>query len=190
VKSKFLIGSLLAISTASFVSTATAAEVKTGYFVGVEIGSTSFDQHITSTYGYDETVSDSGGFRAIKGGMYLAENGRGYASIGTVSIDEGSYNIYEVGYDYLWYNNSNFIPFAGAALGYESMSFDDSDLDTISGITYGVELGAQYAMNESVDFEFGYKIKFNSNDVELFDGDVTYALENESNWYLGVNYNF
>ena len=194
---KIIMGAALAASL--LTTQAVAAEVKNGTFVGVEVGSTSYDlRSENKTFpNLSGTDSASGGSQSIKLGKYLGNMGRVYGILGRVNADGGDITNFGVGYDYLIYNNSDFTPFVGLTLGHQQFDIDGTNFD-ISGLTYGIELGVEYTLNKNFGIEFGYRVNLNDSKETLTirnssvyaDQTIDYTLEGAKIWYIGANYHF
>lgn len=184
MKKNLLIVAAIAIAATSVL----ASEVRDNAFVGLEIGSTSYDIKAEDLSNGDSlTLNDSGGSQSVKVGKYLGEAGRVYGFIGRVNADSASIQTYGVGYDYLIYNSSPVTPFVGATLGYQQIDLDNFNID-LSGMTYGAELGAQYVINKNIDIEAGYRMNFSSTDDTI--SNVKITIDDVNIWYIGFNYNF
>ncbi len=185
-----LIGASLLVLTVA--TSAIASEVKENNFVGLEIGSTSYDDTATiNSLDFSASDTESGASLNLIAGKYLGKSGRVYGTVGRVNTDGGTTTIFGIAYDYLIYNSSDFTPFVGATLGYQQIDLDDTSLD-FSGMTYGTELGVQYAINKNFDLELGYRYNFDSHDDSeiYYDYTINAEISNVRQWYMGVNYNF
>ena len=189
MKKNLLLASLLVFGATSLFAT----EVEHSAFVGLEVGSTSYDFKVEApsiSYSYSKSYSDNS--QSLKLGKYLGDFGRAYGTIGRVDADDATVITYGLGYDYLVYNSSDFTPFIGATLGYQQVDLDDASIVELSGLTYGVEIGAQYSINESFDIEVGYRMNFDSSDdtITVSGRSIKYTLDNTKIWYIGANYSF
>lgn len=187
---RIIIGAALA---ASLLSTqALAKDASTNGFVGLEIGSTSYDlKGVNQTTGVSASADDTGGSQSLKAGKYLGDAGRVYAVIGRVNADGADLQNYGIAYDYLIYNSSPITPFIGATVGYQSIDIDNSVVD-LSGLTYGLELGLLYEINQKFELELGYRHNFHSTDdtVVVSGQSLKFTSEKVSAWYIGANYKF
>ena len=205
MKKNIIIAAMIAVCTTSIV----ASESSNAWFGGLEVGSTSADFK-AEVAGLSLNTSDSGGSQSIKVGKYLGNAGRTYAIYTRYNTDSNvDLNSYGVGYDYLFYNSTSFIPFIGVNLGYfnyKASGLDaalagsgvtsSSDSINISGLTYGLNIGAMYEINKNFEIEAGARfIANNADDTVTFTNGVnSVALKGEIDkivqYYIGLNYNF
>lgn len=197
------------IASILLASGVVAAEVKNNWFGGLEIGSTKHE-YSASAFGTNVSEKDSAGTQTIKVGKYFGDMGRlavSYSRYNTeANVDTSSYGL---GYDYMFYNNSDFTPFVGINIGkvnYEATGLQaslvgtsvtaSSDTIDVSGAYYGANIGTLYEVHGNFDLELGLRfIKTTGDDsVILTSGaasvPVGFETDNATQWYIGVNYNF
>ncbi len=160
-----------------------------GFYVGADIGNTAIDMTIIVN-GISTTVDDDGGSQTLKVGYYFDENNRANAYYQNINMDGGDANRYGVGYDYLIGDNV-FKPYVGISLGNGSIKVDETTVD-VAGITYGAQVGLNYAINENFSAEVGYcYMKTNMEDsISGPGGTATFEIDTIKNWFLGINYKF
>lgn len=169
-----------------------------GVYVGVDLGKTKGEMK----YDYQDTafpadnengkVSDDGTSGTLKAGYYLNSNNRVYAAIHISNMDYTDTRNFGVGYDYL-IGSSTFKPFVGVMAGYTKNKItEDGDSIDLDGMYYGAQLGVNYALNNNLSLEAGYRYMKSNADYDLADGTESYKLELDyiSNWFVGVNYKF
>lgn len=160
-----------------------------GFYVGADIGNTAMD--MTTTFNGDKTtVSDDGGSQTLKVGYYINKNNRASAFYQNVNVDGGDAYAYGIGYDYL-IGDSAFKPFIGVQLGSGSVKVDGTTVD-ITGITYGIQAGLNYAVNENFSLEAGYRYTITNMEDSISGpgGTATFEIDSLKNWFFGVNYKF
>ncbi|MCF6309552.1 MAG: porin family protein [Sulfurimonas sp.] len=160
-----------------------------GVYVGVDLGNTKFDIE-ASAAGVTAGDSDSGGSQTLKVGYYFDANSRTSVYYQNINVDGGDAANYGIGYDYL-IGSSAIKPFVGGIIGYGTATDDSINAD-ISGLTFGGQVGVNYAFNENFSAEAGYRyMKSNMDDTVTVSGvDVKLEIDPISNWFIGVNYKF
>lgn len=161
-----------------------------GFYVGADMGNTAAELKATVNGNSAGSVKDDGGSQTLKLGYYLDKNSRAAGFYQHINMDGGSASTYGIGYDYLIGDNA-FKPFVGVLLGYGSMKVDGTPVN-ISGIIYGVQAGLNYAINENISAEVGYRyMKSNMEDtITGPGGSATFEIDPLKNWFIGANYKF
>lgn len=176
------------IVLASLLATGLMA-ADSGIYVGVDIGNTAVEMD-TTINGSKSTVKDDAGSQTYKIGYYLNKNNRVGAYYQRVNVDGGSSSSYGFGYDYL-IGNDALQPMVGVMIGRGSMTVDGTTVD-IAGITYGAQVGLNYAINENFSVEAGYRyLKSNMEDtISGPGGTAKLEIDPIKNWFIGANYKF
>lgn len=195
---KKIVASLLA----SGIITSSLVASNEGFYVGLDFGKTEvkvkYSESLSvpsfSYYSSESgTGTDDGGSQTLKVGYYFDNNSRANLFFQNINSDFSSNpKLYGVGYDYL-IGDHDFKPFIGAILGYGSAKDDDLK---ISGAVYGIQAGINYAFNENVSLEAGYRymksnMKYSESDTNtLYSYSYELKLDTLTNWYIGANYKF
>ena len=168
-----------------------------GVYLGADLGNTKADFKM---FIHDPNINfskkDDGGSQTLKVGYYFNSNNRIAAFYQNINIEDGNGDISGIGYDYL-IGDHELKPFAGVMAGYGSMDDDYFGFD-ISGAFIGAQLGINYAFNDNISIEAGYRyMKTNMNDTvavividlgEIRDLDI--EIDTLKNWFIGANYKF
>lgn len=206
MKKSLIVTSLLCVSLSGLF----AAETDNSWFVGGEFGGmnihtkTSGFANIPSlgynTSGTDKDTIDST-YEGIKVGKYF-EFGRVYGNFAYQNKkDDLSSYTFGLGYDYLFKNKSDFIPFIGLNVSYSKAkwSFEDAkilSLDKPDGFNYGPEAGFIYSLTKNTELEMGvrYMISDVKDTFSIDDGTNSASIKIESEkiiqYYVGLNYKF
>ena len=198
MKKSFILASILALSSTTLM----AVDAKNNWFTGLEAGKTKH-KYSASALGTSISGDESDSSVTLKIGKYLGSLGRIYGGYTAYNTDDNiDISSYSLGYDYLIYNNSNFTPFVGLNVGnvnYEEKGLQASiagsgltvnkDTIDISGVYYGVEVGALYEASKNLDIEIGIRLaKTTGNDAVTFSNGVDSAsinyngLKNQDNF--------
>ena len=157
--------------------------------VGIEVGTLKSDATATVNGVSGEGDLDTS-FQAIKFGKYY-EFGRLGASVGMMNKDRGTDGYFVGGaYDYMFYNNSQFVPFVGASVGY---SWNKANYDIgHDGFIYGIEAGLVYEASKEIDLEIGARyFKTNIEGSKTVSGvPVKIDVDSTTHYYLSVSYKF
>jgi len=206
MKKSLIVASLLCASLSGLL----ASEPNNNWFVGGEFGGmnvhtkTSGYANIPSlgynTSGTDKDTIDST-YEGIKVGKYF-EFGRVYGNFAYQNKkDDLSSYTFGLGYDYLFKNKSDFIPFIGLNVSYSKAkwSFENAEilsLDKPKGFNYGPEAGFLYSMTKNTELEIGvrYMISDVKDTFSINDGTNSASIKIESEkiiqYYVGLNYKF
>jgi len=96
-------------------------------------------------------------------------------------------------YDYMFYNDSAFVPFIGISAGYNWTTAEGAGLavDT-TNFTYGVQAGVVYELSKTVDLEGGVRyIKTSEDDSGTVPANyILVPTENIVQYYLSLGYKF
>ncbi|MDD2905060.1 MAG: outer membrane beta-barrel protein [Sulfurimonas sp.] len=167
-----------------------------GLYVGVDIGSTGLDgkAKTTSTSGsYEDDISENDASQTIKIGYYFNQNNRVTAFAQNINISGGDARLYGINYDYL-IGNHPLKPFVGALAGYGALEGDNGT--NITGNIIGAQVGINYAFNEHLSAEAGYRYMLSSMSGSYSETDfgVDYKtdvdIETAGNFFIGLNYKF
>jgi opacity protein-like surface antigen len=76
-------------------------------------------------------------------------------------------------------------------VGHGSLKVDGATVD-IAGAVYGAQAGLNYAFNENISAEAGYRyMKSNMEDsISGVGGTAKFEIDPIKNWYIGANYKF
>ncbi|MGI9503360.1 MAG: outer membrane protein [Geminicoccaceae bacterium] len=89
----------------------------------------------------------------------------------TLSAIRGTGSLY---FDFVGFNQSNILPYAGAGFGLASLEFDDGELeDDEIGLTAHGEIGVSFAAAQNFDVVFAYRFEWYDTDVGNVDDDIT-----------------
>lgn len=95
-----------------------------------------------------------------------------------------------IGYDYMFYNKSPFVPFIGANIAY---SWNEANYDIKhNGLIYGVSTGLVYELTKDVDLEIGARyFKSSIDGSKTVNGaKVQLDVDDVVQYYLSVGYKF
>ncbi len=88
----------------------------------------------------------------------------------TLSAIRGTGSLY---FDFVGFNQSNILPYAGAGFGLASLEFDDGELeDDEIGLTAHGEVGVSFAAAQNFDVVFAYRFEWYDTDVGNVDDDI------------------
>ena len=129
-------------------------------------------------------------YEGIKDTYYLNSNSRPYLEYQNIDSTDVIAGATTVGYDYL-IRSADVKPFIGAMLGFSSYILDDHSVNLANTI-YGAQAGINYTLDKKVSLDAGYRfIKSSMNEsIVLSNTSVNLELDNISNLYFGINYNF
>ncbi|WP_457748730.1 opacity family porin [Sulfurimonas sp.] len=177
-KSLGAVGLLLALS----VTGAMAAKVGDNT-IGVEFGSMKINSTYNTSLINSSNFSEDKTYESIKFLKYI-ENGRVGIIFGHENTkNDINANYMGINYDYMFYNNSKFLPFIGGTANYTRRKDKNSSF-TETGVSYGAEAGLLYMVTSEVDVEIGARYLMSNvsgNNVDI--DDLTQI-------YFGINYNF
>lgn len=184
MKKEILLASMMLMASTS----AMAAKVgESG--VGLEFGA--LKSNATSSVNGVKSDGDlSTTYEALRYGKYY-DFGRVGVSVGLMNEDKGTDGKFiGASYDYVFYNDSQFVPFVGASLGY---SWNEANYDIKhNGFTYGVEAGLVYELSKELDLELGARYsKANIDGSKVVSGtNVTVDVESVTQYYISLGYKF
>lgn len=76
-------------------------------------------------------------------------------------------------FDFVGFNQSNILPYAGAGFGFASLELDGNNLDDSEvGLTAHGEFGVSFAAAENFDVVFAYRFEWYDTDIEDVDDDI------------------
>jgi opacity protein-like surface antigen len=89
----------------------------------------------------------------------------------TLSALRGTGSLY---FDFVGFNQSNILPYAGAGFGFASLELDGDNLDDSETVlTAHGELGVSFAAAENFDVVVSYRFEWFDADLEDVDDDIT-----------------
>jgi hypothetical protein len=184
MKRKIILASLLVICGTN----AMAAKVgEQG--IGIEVGALKSNA-VSRVNGVESDGDLSSTYEALRYGKYY-DFGRVGASVGLMNEDKGTDGKFvALSYDYMFYNDSQIIPFIGAHIGY---SWNEANYDIKhDGVLYGVEAGGVYEVSKEIDLEIGARYsKANIDGSKVISGtNVTVEVDNTMQYYVSIGYKF
>ena len=127
-----------------------------------EIGDTQIGIEL-STYGQTTKVDD-GTYSITDGDLSFGRTlkvtnnfnfGRVGLYLGNAPKQENiSTTYFELSYDYMYYTDGDFTPFAGLVIGATFADFDGVD---ISGLNIGFQVGSEYKLSDNLELDFGFR---------------------------------
>ncbi len=101
------------------------------------------------------------------------------------------------GFDYIFKDFGEIMPFVGLQASYVKSKIDDTDLkdlgiDSLSGINLGINAGMIFPVMDSVEIEVGLRLLELELQNSVTKGTTQYEVELDggTQYYLGVNYKF
>lgn len=88
----------------------------------------------------------------------------------SLSAFRGTGSLY---FDFIGFNQSNILPYAGAGFGIAALEFDGDIDDDEVGLTAHGEIGVSFAAAANFDVVFAYRFEFYDTDVGDIDDDIT-----------------
>ncbi len=193
MKKTIVMASLVAASTSMM-----AMDLQYFLGAGAERGDANFKGTINApSIGYteSESFSDDALSLKLKLGVILDKTHRISLSHVNYGIEDGGdFRIILGNYDYLIPLNEDFRFFAGVHLGNANYE-EDSDLK-MSGLAYGVQVGAIYDITKNVEFELGlayskYNVDKTINRTDSgVDIEAKLEIEDLTSMSAGINYKF
>lgn len=193
MKKTIVMASLVAASTSMM-----AMDLQYFLGAGVERIDADFKGTINApSIGYteSESFSDDALSLKLKLGVILDKTHRISLSHVNYGIEDGGdFRIILGNYDYLIPLNEDFRFFAGVHLGNANYE-EDSDLK-MSGLAYGVQVGAIYDITKNVEFELGlayskYNVDKTINWTDSgVDIEAKLEIEDSTSMSAGINYKF
>lgn len=160
--------------------------------IGIEVGALSSNA-VSRVNGVEADGDIDTTYQAIRLGKYF-DFGRLGVALGLVNKDSGTDGEYiGITYDYMFYNDSNLIPFVGVVATYSSNTWEGSGISIDhDGMQYGVEAGAVYDLSDKIELEIGARYLESSVDGDITVGGNTIELEVDSvvQYYIALNYKF
>lgn len=157
--------------------------------IGIEVGALKSNaESRVNGVAYDGDLDTT--YEALRYGKYY-DFGRIGASVGIMNEDQGTDGKF-VGltYDYMFYNESQIVPFIGAHVGY---SWNEANYDIEhDGSIYGVEAGVVYELSKELDLEVGARYsKTNIDGSKTISGNVVNVeVDSTMQYYFAVGYKF
>lgn len=184
MKKSLLLASLLLIGSTSLMA-AKVGEQGIGIEVGVmKTNAESRVNGVVSNGDLDTT------YEALKYGKYY-DFGRIGASVGIMNEDKGTDGKFvALSYDYMFYNDSQIVPFIGAHVGY---SWNEANYDIEhDGSLFGVQAGVVYELSKELDLEVGARYSKTSIDgSKTISGNVVNVeVDSTMQYYFAVGYKF
>ena len=178
IKKSLIVASLL-LATSSVLADNT--------FIGLDLGKSKGTATV-SYQGYSKTSSgDKTSSFSLKAGKIYSDH-RIYGKYTDVDEDDGSSTALTGHYDKFLSTDGKVKPFIGGAFGYVSIKADDNSYD-ISGLTYGITLGAVAEITKQASIEIGYDYMLSSASDTLDNGDKI-ELDKYDNLHIGINIKF
>ena len=184
MKKSLILAGLLLVSTSGLMAS------DSGFYVGIDAGNTKFGGDVSWSTGSLDIDVD-GGSQTLKVGYYMDKNSRVYASYQNIRVEGGDAYSAGLGYDYLIGDNA-LKPFIGVLGGYTSIKDDEGTDENTKGMYYGVQAGLNYAVNQNISLEAGYRYMKANIDSTFVDSDGVNTVEVDTikNWFIGANYKF
>lgn len=157
--------------------------------IGIELGLLKSDaESRVNGVTYDADLDTT--YEALRYGKYY-DFGRIGASVGIMNEDQGTDGKFVgLSYDYMFYNDSQIVPFVGASLAY---SWNEANYDIEhNGFLYGVEAGVVYELSKELDLEVGARYSKSSVDGSKTISGAVVNIEADSTmqYYFAVGYKF
>ena len=193
MKKTIVMASLVAASTSMM-----AMDLQYFLGAGVERGDVDFKSTVnipSAGYSENESFSNDATDLKLKLGVILDKTHRISLSHVNYGIEDGGdFRIILGNYDYLIPVNEDFRFLAGVHLG--NANYETNDDFKMSGLAYGVQVGAIYDITKNVEFELGLAYsKYNvDKTINWTDSGVNYnakiELEDSTSMFAGINYKF
>jgi len=193
MKKTILLSSLLLLSNSSLM----AMQTNSSWFGGIDIGISKVSAIGNAGINTIELESSSL-YEGLKFGKKF-DSSRVYFNYNYYNSDQNSeLNSFGLTYDFLIKEDAPFIPFLGLNLSYQqyeekglTTDYNKKSLD-VSGLSYGINIGALYTINKNIDLELGTKINklTGSDDVTYLSNNAEIDADLAIHSYLSVNYNF
>ncbi len=175
-----------------------------GFYVGADVGGKKVSgdsswSYVNPSYpsfndSGSNSISENSTAGTLKVGYYFNKNNRANLSLQVANYDNVQETSFGAGYDYL-IGDAALKPFVGALAGYTSFNPDNGD--NASGGYFGGQLGVNYAFNENISAEAGFRyvalnVEDSQSQADGFGGtDASKTeLKSTANWFIGVNYKF
>ena len=191
MKKTIVMASLVAASTSMM-----AMDLQ--YFLGAGVERGDADLKVSASANGNsasESISSDATDLKLKAGVILNKTHRISLSHVNYGIEDGGdFRIILGNYDYLIPLNEDFRFFAGVHLGNANYE-EDSDLK-MSGLAYGVQVGAIYDITKNVEFELGlayskYNVDKTINWTDSgVDIEAKLEIEDSTSMSAGINYKF
>ena len=152
----------------------------------VDIPSLTYSENISGD------MSDTG--LKLKAGVILDKTHRISLSHAKFSGSDVDFTLILGNYDYLIPVNEDFRFLAGVHLG--NANYETNDDFKMSGLAYGVQVGAIYDITKNVEFELGLAytkynvdktLNYTDNGVDI---EAKLELEDSTSMFAGINYKF
>jgi hypothetical protein len=188
MKNKFFLGLTASALMVSTLSAAKVGQAGVGIEVGIlKSGATAKVNGVSSDGDIDTT------YQALRLGKYF-DFGRIGASLAIVNEDGGTDGKnFGIAYDYVFYNDGEFVPFVGAHLGYSKNEWSGRSVSIDhNGAVYGVQAGLIYDAFEEFEIEIGAKYsKTNIDGSASFPGyQIDLEVDNTMQYYVSVGFKF
>ncbi len=157
--------------------------------VGLEFGASKINA-TTTVNGVTYDGDGSSTHEALSLGKYYS-----FGRVGVYGQIVNNNDIKSAGltYDYMFYNDSKFVPFIGVSAGYNWYTAEGAGLavDT-TNFTYGVQAGVVYELSKTVDLEGGARyIKTSTDDSGTVPANyILVPTESIVQYYLSLAYKF
>lgn len=197
MKKQFIMAALVATSTSMM-----AMDLQYFLGAGAERANANFKADVNvPTIGYNETFKEDESDTALKlkVGVIVDKTHRISLSHSKFGGTDTDVTVILGNYDYLIPINNEFRLYAGLHAGnaeYKETNIDIVGTAKMSGLAYGVQLGAIYDITKNIEFELGlaytkYNVDKTINWVESgVDVSGKFELEDSTSMSAGINYKF
>lgn len=194
MKKSLLLASLLMLSSTVLLANDAKKWFIGGEFGGMDIGAEKESGSLTEK---EISKNTQATYEAIKFGKYH-NNGRFYGFYGHQNTkDDITSDMFGAGFDYIFKDFGEIMPFVGLQASYVKSKIDNTDLktlgiDSLSGINLGINTGMIFPVMDSVEIEVGLRLLELELQNSVTKGTTQYEIELDggTQYYLGVNYKF
>ncbi|MBL0702497.1 MAG: hypothetical protein JJV95_00755 [Sulfurospirillum sp.] len=199
MKKSLLLASLLMLSSTVLLANDAKKWFIGGEFGGMDIGTEKSSETHQNPFPNERDISKNtqATYEAIKFGKYH-NNGRFYGFYGHQNTkDDITSDMFGAGFDYIFKDFGEIMPFVGLQASYVKSKIDNTDLktlgiDSLSGINLGINTGMIFPVMDSVEIEVGLRLLELELQNSVTKGTTQYEVELDggTQYYLGVNYKF
>ncbi|MBL0687073.1 MAG: hypothetical protein JJV94_04515 [Sulfurospirillum sp.] len=194
MKKSLLLASLLMLSSTVLLANDAKKWFIGGEFGGMDIGAEKESGSLTEK---EISKNTQATYEAIKFGKYH-NNGRFYGFYGHQNTkDDITSDMFGAGFDYIFKDFGEIMPFVGLQASYVKSKIDNTDLktlgiDSLSGINLGINTGMIFPVMDSVEIEVGLRLLELELQNSVTKGTTQHEIELDggTQYYLGVNYKF
>ena len=195
---------LVVIATLVAATSTSMMAMDLQYFLGAgaERGSMDFKANVIApSINYSETFKDDGSDTTLKlkAGVILDKTHRLSLSHAKFGASDTDVTVILANYDYLIPVNEQFRVYGGVHAGnakYKEKNIDIIGSAKMSGLAYGLQVGALYDITKNIEFELGlaytkYNVDKTINWIESgVDVSGKFELEDSTSMFAGINYKF